>query len=654
MSNQRSENISFSFSVADGLSTNYWIKLEQVQFETDTVSISEASSLIDKAFELEPCETDSDTTTIEQSEPVEESAFDVAVYESFNIASCFIQIDGSYETDIKVYRSHQTFPYKLIINGGEKISTSQLTEEISVDVDLSGKDTATLDKPIIKLLDSTALVVGVDGSTIQFQTPVQDVVSLRYETVCDVVTIKVSGNPATNEPNECICLGFYQDTVNELTLKQPEVDESESSLDMDIYCNVNVEKTPQVDEVTCYEIHHRVTKCKCSETEVDRVTVEVDVDCPVEYNCPGAETKCRNLIGSKTIHVASVHCDGEETQVNDPDFYEDICCTRKSELELPQCENMTLVYRGGEPIDGGTDKYKGLYGNDLKIVPVGPKTGICGNHYIEYKIQHKNCCDEIVPTVVDYDSTDDIIADNSDAVLAVKSDLSEIFWDLSAAPGLYLDPSRTKKTGYAGKIIRVYSDEVCGALNIKADDGCEPVYIILRATTGEWVQRGYWDYGDDNPENNDNIHYITGETTLRTLSGSVSSYDVINRYAERVKETIDCGTMITTEGSPWDAAGYEGECNQGIAYDEQYTRCVPYSAEPLEFTDDSWHKPGGCCDSVRCWPDSCVTTCGGGGGTNICYPCTYDWRYIIYYYWGGPWRLDCCSLFRQWYYTWEC
>lgn len=516
--------LSISFSNSSDDSTSYWVNIEQVEFESDTVSLDEAAELIDQAFELDSCSEEETTAEEEvdvEEEAVEESDFDILVFESMNIASCYVAGDGKFEAKVKIYRSHQDIDYKLVVENGEVLTTVSVEEEVSEEVEVNGSS-FTLDKPIQSISSLGISYSSIDGGTVKLGASYEGTVSITYLTVYDLVTINVQGNPTTYETEDgCRCLVFYNSLVDEVVIEAPDEDDSDSAFDMEMYCNVNVVSNIPADNVSCYEIHNMTTNCICSQSEISRVTKEVSVNCPDEYHCPGTETSCRKLIGSKTYQVSAQYCEGEETRINDPDYYEEVCCNPTIRSLLPDCQTQHKLYRGGKSINGGKEKYKSLYGENTVFVAVGPSTGCCGDWTIRYEVITRNCCEDAETLEWDFDFSADYVSAGSSAKVGIDGGGSSnaVTWSI-VGDGFYLDVARNLKTvSTEGNKVEIYTDEdACGVATIFASDTCSSVKGFIQSTLGHWEQIpesewphsgaiNYTDVGKDE----DNAYYLEGE-----------------------------------------------------------------------------------------------------------------------------------------------
>ena len=576
----------------------YYINLEQVEMEPDTITVAEAAAVIDAAFALDPCEDDSALTGGEEQSidsegnlemPTTEDEFEQAVAEELDFNICALADDGSYEAQIKVYRSHQSEQYVLRLTNGEILST--VTETVEVDEQLQVDGTSiTPTIPITGTVTSSATISSVKGSTINFTETINDRVQLSYMGQYDLVTIKVYGDPdQPEEPGECTAIGFFHGLAAEIDMESPPVDEEMSVLEQEAYCSAASGGTIDMDadSVSCYKIRHQVTKCRCSGTEMDRNTIEVSVDCPEgDLYCPGGETSCRKLIGSETVTVGYTQCTGEEGQdaCSDPEYVTDACCGYPK--VIPPCCTVTGVYSGGKGIAGGADKYKALYGDNVRLVAVSPSDGICGKHITNY-VADANCCEDAEPLELAADVEDIYLGTCVD--IWVKGDIGVLEWSVGGGYTLHYD-----QTGTPGhNILCADSEAVCGdaAVQIKGECGS----LIVNVTLGSVLEPFIFDNCDPDfvvsPDTNVGFSTSYGVPPFNWSAGTLELVSEVDGNATFYVPEDFCDTDTVTVT---DACGNTVEC---------FVRSTDGHWEPLG--EGEW--------------DECTCPAGNGAGEILSY-----------------------------------
>lgn len=641
------QGLSITFSPEDKTSatSSYWVRIEDVT-ETEAATAGDVAALLDEAYDRNPCEEEieegQDAETTESGEPESPVTMEELVEKANAAMGLSICYEESYtEAKVKIIRSHIGEPYNLKLNNGEIVSTVRETETKVLSVALNGESQIELEYPISDPDVSLDAPYTVDGSNLLFEEALTASFTVEFSYEYDLVTVRVP-HESDGSQGECRALCFYHMQVEEHDLEIPEPEEEENDLCSAFGLSVSGDME---GEAECYKLVHQVTKCKCSDDEVSRVTVKKAAQCS-EGMSPG-----QHLKESETVTTDRVWCntDGAKQDISETEFFEESCCTSPGDRVLPRCSTIKSIHNGGIGIKGGAQKYKDLYGEDTRIVGVGPEEGPCGELTVEWKVQKKNCCDEAMLIRVNDTWCDKYISNNSRAFLAVSSSFDEIYWDLSGAPGLYLDGGLTKKSGYAGKVVCVYSEEVCGTLKINAYDGCNDVDLFLVATTGHWELVEHWDFDEDFPSVSPPT--IGNEDREEYVDPSDGGYIVtsINKGTEKLVEYIT-SKFVYTQGSPWASDDWFNRCIVPLSI--QYEKLQMWNCSSTYFTEDSWHQPT-CCDSSRCWPDACNASCGGGGYSPICFFCGGPF-YINYYYYGGPWRNYGLSLHEAWKYKWVC
>ena len=469
----------------------YFILLEAVERESDALSLADAANMVNAAYDIDPCEeadseTAADEETAEDAVPedadlISRDEFADWIADNLDMSVCAVNADGSYNAQVKVFRSHQNIPYVLRLTNGESISTVVTEEVVSERIEIDGSS-ATLTYAYAGNLQCAHAVKSIKGSTVNFASEISGTISVKYTTRYDLVTIIVNGEDG--EAGECTAIGFMSGyATDSIELSAPEKDDDTTEEEAAWYCS-NPEITTPGDNVTCYKIVRRHTKCACSpDTIVDTETIEKVVPCPRQYKCPGAETTCRKLIGTESETKGYVVCDGDYTdKCGDMESAVELCCG-KSPMLRPPCCKVTLAYSGGKSID--TAKYISTYGPNTRFVAVAPKKGICGTLTKTY--EHDSCCED-VEDLTPAETNPSTISSGQSVLIAFGGGLGPFDWTISG--GATFAGGATTATTLESRI-RVYAPETlcrdvtisisgqCGSSSERLATDTEPVSLIL-------------------------------------------------------------------------------------------------------------------------------------------------------------------------------
>jgi hypothetical protein len=583
-----SQRQSISIALQDksvGAASSYWLVLKQVQAEGDTLAIDEAADFIDSLYDSEPC--DSEQTGGDESEidgsgaltpPVVEADF-LAMVQDFMAETGTCRRDGSWTCQITVARSHQDEPYNLVLDNGRTTVTRRVQERVSRVLAPEREPSMTLDVPVLgnfvsqwegPVFDRTGACtppeITVLGSTVNFGREVTGSLRCSFDTVYDLVDCEIDALPGSTEPAPCRALGFYAGMVEELELAPPEPDDD---ADAEKLCpGSGLEPTP--DNVSCYEVVRRVTRCRCSENEVDVETVEQSLPCPPGMNCPGTVDTCRALMGTRTVTAGYVSCpeeEGQEGTVSDPNYYFDHCCGwPPPDMVLPPCKEYTTAFQGGK---GVSDEVRALYPGAV-FVAVSPPDGICGEVTTTWQVPQLDCCNGVPPLAWNADLSASVMSRNEAASVWVTggSSLLSKTWTVHGQ-GFWMDYAHTRKTVVTAmaKATVFTDDTACGAAVVEVTDGCSTTSGTILCTYGEWqaicedvVQPIDCDCGG----------ISAGGTMIGSL-GSSATFEAIEN-GMRLEEYVGCVADPT-----------ESNCGQpGI--DDDGACCAMYSAQKPNWT----------------------------------------------------------------------
>jgi len=501
-------------SQAVGATSSYWLTLKQQEEEGDRVSLEEAADFIDSLYDTEPCEQDQEGGE-EAREPVAEDDYLLFAKDLMALSATCEAQDGSWSCTVMVARSHQSEPYRLVLDNGTAGEARQVQERVSRTLAPDNESSMTLDVPVLgnftcqwegPVYGATGSIappeVTVLGSTVNFGRVVTGALRCHFDTVYDLVDCEIDALPAapgaqgSKEPAPCRALAFYHGLVEELELEPPEPDEE---ADADKYCpDEHLDPTP--DNVTCYEIVRRVTRCRCSDDEASVDPVESVVDCPKGYDCPGGVETCRQLMGTRTITVGYGACSGEEYEegdVGDPQFFLDTCCESpwaNLETDLPPCRTIRSEYKGGK---GLSAEVKALYPG-ATFVAVGPRDGMCGTVTRTWNVVPRNCCDFIEPMAWDEENCADI----APGMVMVTGGTGRYTWKLHGGVGFSFAADIVQVQKITGvPYVRVYrTGSDCGSVGIEVEDGCSELQRIMLSPNGRWIRIDAVITGDEKPE----------------------------------------------------------------------------------------------------------------------------------------------------------
>jgi hypothetical protein len=509
------QTLSLTFQNPDILSDSYWVRLRQEEYQSDLISIAEVAEVLDSVYDIDPCENSDFLNGGGIPEPVEDSeeklkeAFGALGYDPDPFDDY-----GRYTVTLYVYRSHMNKTYKLVLSTGMILQTVLKTKEVSEIVQVSGKK-VTLNYTIYAGASTNAPgnITECNGSTVLLSEDVFGYYSFTYTTQYDEVTVKVSGKLTSEgwESQECLCTVFFQGLTDQLLISPPEKDNKFISVAGDT--SDTEETSSETSDDVCYKGLDHTKFCNCG------VGVGVDLDFRtvggmsrvveqyteiIEVPCSeGGDTTIDGLFTTsinRTSVVEYVDCPDEFWEGSTEEFYIEKCCESPPygidfPYSLPKCLSYFRMWLGGVGINGGIEKYKNLYGENVRLIPISPEERneagfpICGIWETYQDVQAKNCCDD--PSYEDIEINEDdsaeVIADYSYGI---------VFWTKGISPytvsvaggGFYLDELYTVKSAVTeNSYIRVFTEDACGTCTVTIDDGCSTVSHIIMADSGVWV-----------------------------------------------------------------------------------------------------------------------------------------------------------------------
>ena len=477
----------------------YWIRLEPVEQKPPTATIGQVAAIADKLFEIEPCDDQGNGGEAHPAEMPSEQEVVKTTKEVLGHDPCGPDDTGAWSGQVKIYRSHQAESYRLVCANGKVLAITTHSEQVDTAIAVTGKTSVELEKPVYGNFTCDLPGAEIIGSTIWFGgQEFTGFVHVQYASSYDLAEISVNG--IDDQPQTGHVVAFYHRLVAEADIEPPERDETtEQTLDCSASWHVD-------DEIykpgRCLQKTRHTVRCECFGQEIiDTYETEEEVECPDYAQCPGGFIGCDWYYPIQDV-TEYVPCsevtygpDGSVKRINrgdwegyDPDYYEDKCCN-PPDVSLPPCKTRVQVYRGGVEIEGGPEKYRQLYGDDVQLIGVTPENGICGQIITRQVVQQKNCCDEVTAIVWDDDRSVEVIADNSVGTVYVTGGRPPYTWSVRGS-GFYFDADgdvRDAETD-TGQI-RVYTKDSCGPATITVTDGCSTATGYTRSAVGSWGNR---------------------------------------------------------------------------------------------------------------------------------------------------------------------
>lgn len=462
----------------------YWVRIQQEDLADQTATVADAAALLDALYRIEPCADG-------QSTPELVSDLAEAVAETEILAYCGQEQDGSVEVELDVIRSHLAEPYRLRLQGGEVVKTVEVAERVTVRMEIGA--TVTLDYPVVSGFACDPEPLARVGNTLSFAADhVGRGLTATYLSRWDRVTVKVLG--VDGKAGSCRALAFHHGLVADVELQVPDADEVDRLLCPATRWEIDWGN----QEVTCYQDVTVIRQCNCSETEVDRYTYQQVVPCPnPEMRCPGAESRCMHLVGSKAV-TEWVECQGDNAipgrpgatyAVSSPEYYRRMCC-QDPPWSLPQCEVKHTTYQGELDIQPGRQYWRDLYGDHARFVPVPPPGGICGEWIIRQVIGGTNCCEGVPVLVWDTSVSPEVMSPNSAVIIGVTGGVPfSLTWEVSGHGFQFQNGSTKITSGPTQQRIRLSALPIaCGSAVITVSDGCSTATGFIRSTSGRWLR----------------------------------------------------------------------------------------------------------------------------------------------------------------------
>jgi len=483
------------------LNMKFWARITLEPYEDDFVSLSEAATVIDAIYDIDPCNSDSALIGGEPAIEIEQEYISPLLISSFSQIQydpCRYERNSfSYQAVVYIYRSHLRFPYKLVINDGVILRTERISKRITTIVKSDNK-IIEVDYPIVGNIEFSETIVEINGTQLLLE---QDVLftSISYDTEYDKVTLQINGSQT--EAIEGTCILFYKGLAYLQSISIPTEDTAAIGILGCTSSSSSSDDNIQDERETgpCYQRYIFNQICNCSGTVKDTYSTVVEVTCPDSPATPHSDTEAgASNFWWEARHINRyVNCPEDEIwDGHDSEFYLDKCCTIPS-FSLPSCQHRTASWPGGRGIINGSDYYynNALHGEQVVLVPVGPEDGICGVIERIQEVNQRNCCDDLdyIDIVYDDENSAEVISDNS---------IGSVFWTGGKVPftvklngsGFYLDSHHTKTTmEIFTNSARIYTEDACGSCSIHIEDGCSVGSGVVRSTEGNWVYNTIYD-----------------------------------------------------------------------------------------------------------------------------------------------------------------
>lgn len=477
---------------ASGSEENRWLRLEQLLPEDESLSVAEAAKAIDALFDIEPCDQglggggeavirDADGLPANQppEERLEEVVRDVLGPDLCNQAQHWI-------ATVLVLRSHQQPGYTLRSEGAEVLSTELIEKEVTETLEMNGATSKDLSWPYVGGLStglSSDITAKVLGSTINLSGLVERL-NLRYRTRYEQLRIKVPVEEKSRRREDdtlqrpelpvAAVIAFWADLAAACELSPPPTDERSSQDELDRLCRGPVSSWENITPKECWQTLEHYQMCNCSKKRTNVWREVVPVACP-----DGADASSY-FVSNRSVFDGYVYCEGEEDEVNDPEFYKEKCCVPPPR-PLPRCRKTYSLWRGGAEIEGGPQRWLDIYGPGTRLIPVAPKAGICGELVTEWEVHAKNCCDDVEP-LKPHPANPSVISPGGSVWLEVLHGRpGPLTW--RASGGLLFMNNRPiiEDTGNRQQIFA--PRDICPNSVVTADDTCQPLAMALHADT---------------------------------------------------------------------------------------------------------------------------------------------------------------------------
>ncbi len=569
----------------------YWINLEQLLPE-ELATHAEASDLIDELFSLDPCSGEPPPEEPETAEE-EQIDWDKKIEEArkkwekilAGLRGEFCEDDdGTFEAIVKVTRSHQDKLYTLLLHGSEELQTTVGHVEAVVEVVSVKKATSVSSSDILVPADQSVTAewqgkcfgafdvleinpeITIENGRIFWSGKVTGSLKISFAQPYDLVTIKAISEDAT-----VTAIGYR--AVDEIDLQEPP-EETDPQAE-ELCWRTGPVTVPNPDGDCFIKIIHDVL-CRCSKSDSGQSTEFLrDAACKPGFDQGG-------IVDVQTT-TSFVDCD-ESDNVNDPEYYEEVCCYPPS-IGLPLCKNLYFTWSGRGITPERKKELESMYDGNVSIITCGPKENPCGIFVISQDIDPLNCCEDVEPLVIDAAGTSPTIGYPGSAAVAAKGGEPPYYWETSGGYEFanghgsdisYAKPPRntifTKEGGTCGDAttnlhddcssVSFFTEQTADALQPGLPEGLtmaedtEMMVVLTPASVGpyKWSAGGdlSWEWGEtDGPSN------ILISSPNFCGMGSISVEDACeNSDTKQVKSTN--GEWVFQDPEDYNACGPPG------------------------------------------------------------------------------------------------
>ena len=485
-----------------------WLRVTQNDVGTDAASVSDASHVIDAVFGLSACDGSSDvggnvTEYDSDGNPIPETTSDQFVEtanEELGIQACLATQEYVWDASIEIVCSNPKIPYVLDVVGGTVTGKKIFSGKKKVSLILDGVDQKVLDYPVMGDVTgswATSSVTGawmVVGSTVVFSKKVTGQLDLEYQTQYDTVTVKVAAVEGESKLQNAEVICFWNKIAEAITLESPKLLEK----DLEDTSMCGAPKSIRAGEVTddrpkkpCTRTVSINYKCQCSGSDAGTSTSSETIECP-DGTHEGSEIDATDIYVTEYVDCgedSSEQITGYSYKVNDPLYYEKVCCFPPNHA-LPPCPTIHRTWKAGAGILPSREYWQNQNDGKVEIVPVAPPGGICGELVQTWEIP-SDCCATAKPVKWNYDDSAETVAQGAVAYVHVLDGVPPFDIYLSGT-GFYTNQEYTAVRGQTPyRSIAIYSSpSSCGTCEIGIVDACGTEAIgYIRSSAGSWYYR---------------------------------------------------------------------------------------------------------------------------------------------------------------------
>lgn len=470
-------SLSTVLAVAGAGDAIYWLALQQEK-ESQLATTAEAAKVIDALFALDPCKepvTDAKEAAEQQDKEEQLQAAREAFWQTLadeEKESFCADAGGCFTAMVRVYRSHQDKPYRLLVQGGAVIrttvghidrrrqvmpvqSSSSLTLDLPGDQDIFTVWLGPCYTRVGGRIDQTP-PIRISGNQLSWDGNLTGTIQVSYDLPYELVEIRTTGA-------DCTVTGLYHLAVDEIILAAPPEDDQSKDL-----CQKIAARRSQLvhSDSKCYREVRSIQRCSCSGNSAagDYVTRE-------ELGCPEGVTP--GTVVERTEEIHYVNC-GEVDNVHDPQYYKNICCY-PPDFPLPGCVERHSTFSGKGLPQQIADELKAKYGPRLNLIGLGPKEEPCGKLVTRQHVYQHNCCEDVLPMTPHPDNPAHISPGKIfDIQVLDGNPVTPWVWTSSAALTFINGTHQI----LSGRGVKVLADtKLCAVNSVRVDDGCGTLTI---------------------------------------------------------------------------------------------------------------------------------------------------------------------------------